>query len=211
MSNNKITAESLAAIKALVAQSQAVKPKKALDPAVQAAREAAKAERLAKRAEAKLLRDAARAERKAAREAAKANASATPAYTRRLEKLEGRLPTMTEAASEVFGLAKDLTSADLSVLSAHISYEIRRRGLTQAVSAPAQTFKVGDAVTIRECSHNPKFNGLTGIVKEARRIRAFVQVPGFETPAYCFISELEPTAVETIESSETSESVAQAV
>lgn len=187
-----ITAQQLAQISNLVKTAQAEGGKKPADPAKAAAREAARAEREAKRAVEREARLAARKEKAEARAASKAVSNGSPAYTRRLEKLAAQLPAPTGAVEELIELAKSLATVELSTLVAHLNYEIRSRALTAATSGGAKTFSVGDTVMIRECSHNPKFSGMIGVVKEARRIRAFVQIPDMDTPAYCFLSELEP-------------------
>lgn len=101
---------------------------------------------------------------------------------------------MPEVSAKIHSLwsSAAFTNTELTQLKNLVSYEIKRRGHVGSTTHRGE-IKVGDKVFIRECSHNPKYAGLTGVVtvSSKRRVRAFVHVNEFPTPAYCFISELE--------------------
>lgn len=151
-------------------------------------------ERAAKKGELEAKRAIKKAEReatKAAKQAERANRA--PSWQRKIERLQAALP---ETSDNLTSLAKDLTNftdVELTSALAYVEFERRTRGIkatAELKTAKGQTLNVGDKVLIKNCNAR-KFIGQIGIVDLVRRIRAFVVVPGFDTKAYVFTSDVE--------------------
>lgn len=112
---------------------------------------------------------------------------ATPAHMSKVHKFKERLPSLSPEAKTVFESASSLSTGDLNVLAIHLSTLARERATANAASVK---INVGDYVRIHS-SHDPRFIGREGIVSEVRRIRIFVNVEGFERPAYLFTTNVE--------------------
>jgi len=215
MAKNSITPEKLAQVQKMVQEQKAKADaqkatKKALQPAKPAkevnpekternAQRVAKKlsrdqERVAKRSELDIKRAAKKAERVAAKAAKQASqGNMLPAWQRKIERLANDLPTRTDNLTALLNLVKDFSDVELTSSLAYVEYERRQRGIRATAGLKAnegQTLAVGDKVLIKNCNSR-KFIGQVGIISMVRRIRAFVTVPGFETDAYCFTSDIE--------------------
>jgi len=211
MSKNGITPEKLAKVaemvKAQKAKADAEKAtKKALVPAKaakankdqDAEKAAKKAARDAERAVKKGELEIKRAAKKAEREAAKAQKLAErverqPSWQRKIERLQAALPTATADLTTLATLVAGFSDVDLTSALAYVEYERRVRGIqatAQARATEGQVLNVGDKVLIKNCNAR-KFIGQVGIVSLVRRIRAFVEVPDFDTKAYVFTTDVE--------------------
>jgi hypothetical protein len=190
--------------KALVSAEKASKTKE-LDAeklAAKAAREAQRAEkkairdqeRAAKKAELEVKRAAKRAEREAAKAAKAAErVNKAPAWQRKIERLAAALPEATENLTNLRTVLAAFSDVELTSALAYVEYERRVRGIratAELKAAEGQTLNVGDKVLIKNCNAR-KFIGQVGVVDLVRRIRAFVVVPGFDTKAYVFTSDVE--------------------
>jgi DNA polymerase III alpha subunit (gram-positive type) len=172
--------------------------KLAAKAAKDAERAAKKAERDAERAAKKAERDAKRAAKKAEREAARAakqaeRANRVPSWQRKIERLTAALPPATENLTKLQSILKNFDDVELTSALTYVEYERRVRGLRATAELKAtggQTLNVGDKVLIKNCNAR-KFIGQVGVVELVRRIRAFVAVPGFNTKAYVFTSDVE--------------------
>jgi DNA polymerase III alpha subunit (gram-positive type) len=190
--------------KALVSVQKASKTKE-----LDAEKLAAKAAKDAERAEKKALRDQERsalkaeleikrAAKKAEREAAKAakaaeRANRAQAWQRKIERLRAALPEATENLTNLQSVLTNFSDVELTSALAYVEYERRVRGIRATAELKAtegQTLNVGDKVLIKNCNAR-KFIGQVGVVDLVRRIRAFVVVPGFDTKAYVFTSDVE--------------------
>lgn len=179
--------------KALVSAEKASKTKE-----LDAEKAAAKAAKDAERAEKKAIRDQERAEKKAEREAAKAakaaeRANKAPAWQRKIERLTAALPEATENLTNLQSVLTTFSDVELTSALAYVEFERRVRGIRATAELKAsegQTLNVGDKVLIKNCNAR-KFIGQVGVVDLVRRIRAFVVVPGFDTKAYVFTSDVE--------------------
>jgi hypothetical protein len=176
---------------------------------VDAEKLAAKAAKDAERAEKKAIRDQERASKKgeleikraakkAEREAAKAakqadRANRAPSWERKIERLQAALPESTENLANLASVLTSFSDVELTSALAFVEFERRTRGIKATASlkaAEGQTLNVGDKVLIKNCNAR-KFIGQVGVVDLVRRIRAFVVVPGFDTKAYVFTSDVE--------------------
>lgn len=190
--------------KALVSAERAAKNQE-----VDAEKLAAKAAKDAERAEKKAIRDQERAAKKgkleikraakkAERDAAKAakqadRANRAPSWQRKIERLQAALPESTENLTTLASTIESFTDVELTSALAYVEFERRTRGIKATASlkaAEGQTLNVGDKVRILNCNAR-KFIGEIGVVDLVRRIRAFVVVPGFDTKAYVFTSDVE--------------------
>lgn len=252
MAKSNITPEQLAKVAAMVAAQKAKSDaqkntKKALKPAAgakpskptkdmdaekaakQAERDARKAVRDQERAVKKAEQDVKRAAKKAERDAAKAAKEAAketkaPSWQRKIERLQAALPTATDNLTALASTLNDFSDVELTSALAFIEFERRVRGIRATAALKAgegQTLNVGDKVLINNCNAR-KFIGQVGIIGLVRRVRAFVDVPGFDTQAYVWTTDvevLEPAGAEDMgtnildegeESEETDESPAAA-
>lgn len=259
--NTNITPEKLAQVAAMVqaqkAKADAQKSKattKTIAPAVKAAkvvnqkaldeaaaakaaeREARKAardqERAAKKAELEAKRAVKQAERQAIKEAKAAErASKAPAWQRKIDRLAANLPEATENITSLAELITSFDDLELTNALAYVEFERRVRAIKATAQAKdSVSLNVGDRVFIRNCNAR-KFIGQEGIVTLVRRVRAFVEVDGFDTKAYVWTTDvdvLEPAnaeemgnnildgeevneeEVETLDSTETEETEATA-
>lgn len=156
-------------------------PKMKLDEATKIAMKAA---REAERALRKQQRDAAREEKRSARTSSK------PAHMKKVERAASKLPEMNEQLQLLFNEATtNFSAAQITALALHLQHFNRVKATERAVS---QKVELGQ--TVRIVGGDPKFIGMTGTVSLARRIRCFVDVPGFKKPAYCFTSDVEIVA-----------------
>jgi len=150
----------------------------------EATRLAAKAAREADRMLRKQQREAAAAEKRAGRETGK------PAHMKKVERAASKLPSMSDQLQLLFNEATtNFSAADITALALHLQHFNRVKATERAVS---QKVELGQ--TVRIIGGDPKFIGLTGHVSLARRIRCFVEIPGFKKPAYCFTSDVEVVA-----------------
>lgn len=159
-------------------------------------------ERAAKKAELEIKRAAKKAEREAAKAAKAAErANRAPSWQRKIERLQAALPTATENLTALATSLSEFTDVELTSALAYVEFERRTRGIratAELKAAEGQTLNVGDKVLIKNCNAR-KFIGQVGVVALVRRIRAFVEVPGFDTRAYVFTSDvdvLEPANAE---------------
>lgn len=121
----------------------------------------------------------------------------TPKRTPHLAKVEkylSTLPELSEASSEVFDIARNLSTADINVLIAHLNGVTRSRGVE--ASNASQPLVEGQIVRVISSAH-PKYLGLQGRVSKVQRIRCYVEFDGFDKPGYFFHSDVEP-AEETL-------------
>ncbi len=190
--------------KALVSAEKASKNQEldAEKAAAKAAKDAERAEKKAardqERAAKKSELDAKRAIKKAEREAAKAakaaeRANKAPAWQRKIERLTAALPEATENLTNLQSVLTTFSDVELTSALAYVEFERRTRGIRATAELKAtegQTLNVGDKVLIKNCNAR-KFIGQVGVVDLVRRIRAFVVVPGFDTKAYVFTSDVE--------------------
>lgn len=215
MAKNNISPEKLAQVAAMIKNAKAkqdaekatrkalkpTKPAKDVDAekaAKNAEREAKKAardqERAAKKAELEVKRAAKKAEREAAKAAKAAErASKAPAWQRKIERLQAALPESSDNLAALAETIQNFTDVELTSALAYVEFERRVRGIRATAELKAgegQVLEVGDKVLIKNCNAR-KFIGQVGIVSTVRRIRAFVTVPGFETDAYVFTSDVE--------------------
>lgn len=190
--------------KALVSAEKASKTKEldAEKAAAKAAKDAERAEkkalrdqeRAAKKAELEIKRAAKKAEREAAKAAKAAErANKAPAWQRKIERLTAALPEATENLTNLQSVLTTFSDVELTSALAYVEFERRVRGIRATAELKAsegQTLNVGDKVLIKNCNAR-KFIGQVGVVDLVRRIRAFVVVPGFDTKAYVFTSDVE--------------------
>jgi hypothetical protein len=219
MSKNGITPEKLAKVaemvkaqkakadaekatkKSLVSPTKATKPskdqdaEKAAKAAARAEKKAARdAERASKKGELEIKRAAKKAEREAAKAAKLAErGNRQPSWQRKIERLQAALPTATADLTALALTIAGFSDVDLTSALAYVEFERRVRGIKATAEMRAtegQVLNVGDKVLIKNCNAR-KFIGQVGIVGLVRRIRAFVEVPGFDTKAYVFTSDVE--------------------
>lgn len=166
--------------------------------AVEAARAAKKAQLAAERAERQAKREQEREAKKVAAAAEKANKPAkSPAHMAKVLRAQEKLPKLSDAATIVFEEARNaLSEAELATLAAHLQFFTRIQATERAATATVEA-----GMRVRITGGDPRFIGLTGTVSKAQRIRCFVELDTIDREAYCFISDVEQLAEETIESS----------
>lgn len=106
-----------------------------------------------------------------------------PAHLAKVEKVAAQLPLLTEEPSAVLVAAKNLTTADICGVIAHLQVEVRRRSITAVADAGArgdEKLNEGDRVKILTCQHNPSYIGRTGTVTKVQRVRCYVRLDGKE-------------------------------
>lgn len=106
-----------------------------------------------------------------------------PAHLAKVEKVAAQLPLLTEEPSAVLAAAKNLTTADICGVIAHLQVEVRRRSITAVADAGArgdEKLNEGDRVKILTCQHNPSYIGRTGTVTKVQRVRCYVRLDGKE-------------------------------
>lgn len=149
-----------------------------------ASSEDAKAARTAA-AEARAARQAQiKADRAARKAAAPSN---KPAHMKKVERAAGKLPSMNEQMQLTFNeVTTNFSAAEITALALHLQHFNRVKATERAL-----TQKVDTGMTVRIIGGDPKFIGMTGTVGTARRIRCFVDVPGYKKPVYLFTSDVE--------------------
>jgi transcription antitermination factor NusG len=151
------------------------------DTTKRAAKAARDAERAARQAQIKAQRE----ERKAARQAEKAN-NQTP-HMKKIERAASVLPTLDRQTELLFNEATtNLSAYHVAALALHLQHFNRVKATERALN---QKLEVGQ--TVRIVAGPQKFIGMMGTVSLARRIRCFVDVPGFKKPIYLFTSDVE--------------------
>jgi len=156
---------------------------------------AARAARETERAASAAKRKAEREERKASKVAEAA--SKKPAHMKKVERAASKLPALNDSAQLLFNEAVGNFSADqLTAIALHLQHFNRVKATERAVGQRVET-----GARVRIIGGDPKFIGREGVVELARRIRVFVNVPGFSKPAYCFTSDVEVLAAPVSESS----------
>jgi len=153
-----------------------------VDDATKVAAKIAKdVERAARQTQIKAQRE----ERKAARAAEKT--SGKPVHMKKVERAASKLPRLNEQMTLLFNEATTNFNAEqLTALALHLQHFNRVKATERALNQRAE---LGQKVRI--IGGDPKFIGMTGTVSLARRIRCFVDVPGFKKPVYCFTSDVE--------------------
>jgi hypothetical protein len=140
--------------------------------------------RAAKKAE----RDREREEKRRQREETRTSAGPKMVHMKKVEKAAGRLPTLLDGAQALFdNITASLGADQRAALALHIQHFNRVQSTIQA--SASQPLKVGQVVRIT--GGDPKFIGMRGAVEKVQRIRCYVTVPGFNRPAYCFVSDVE--------------------
>lgn len=187
--------------KSLVSTVKASKPskdqdaEKAAKAAVRAEKKVARdGERAVKKAELETKRSAKKADREAVKAAKLAErGNRQPSWQRKIERLQASLPTATSDLTDLATTIAGFSDVDLTSALAYVEFERRVRGIKATAEMRAtegQVLNVGDKVLIKNCNAR-KFIGQIGIVSLVRRIRAFVEVPEFDTKAYVFTSDVE--------------------
>lgn len=120
----------------------------------------------------------------------------TPAHMAKVDKIASQLPALGSDAGTLFTAMKNLATADLNGILAHLSVEIRRRGVLAAVPLPggasAQPASVAEGTRVRIQSGNPRFIGQEGTVAKVQRIRCYVRLDGRDKDDYFFIADVAP-------------------
>ena len=150
------------------------------DSAKRAAKAARDAERAARQAQLKAQRD----ERKAAK-ATKSDGK--PVHMKKVERAASKLPMLNDQMQLTFNeVTTNFSAEQITALALHLQHFNRVKATERALNQRAE---LGQKVRI--IGGDPKFIGMTGTVSLARRIRCFVDVPGFKKPVYCFTSDVE--------------------
>lgn len=140
-------------------------------------------------------RRAAKTAEREARKATKASSNdvKVPSYQRKIDKLRSQLPQPTDNLNNLSDVLTRFSDVELTNALQYVEFERRARGLKatgEARENNAIVLNPGDKVRIKNCNAR-KFIGQVGIVTLVRRIRAFVEIPGFETKAYVFSTDVE--------------------
>lgn len=139
------------------------------------------AARAARQAQLKAERDARAAVKKAERSSGK------PAHMKKVERAASKLPQLNESAQQMYNdIIVNFSAEQITAISMHLQHFNRVKATERAIGQ-----RVENGQTVRIIGGDPRFIGMTGTVNLARRIRCFVDVPGFKKPAYCFTSDVE--------------------
>lgn len=226
MNNSSITPAKLAQVAAMVAAQKAksdaskstpkvvsvrdqaeLDAKKAVLIAERDARKVARVEaRTARQSQLETLRATKKAERLAKKAEKGGGEGVLPTFQRKIERLQNALPEQTENQTALLELIKDFTDIELTNSLAFVEFERRQRAILATENAKGTvTLNVGDSVLIKNCNAR-KFIGQVGVVSMVRRVRAFVEVPGFDTTAYVWTTDVEvlPAVAENEEATFTS-------
>lgn len=129
-----------------------------------------------------------RAERRRAKDEAMEANGPKMVHMKKVEKAASRLPQMLAPTQSLFDSITSTLNADQrSALALHLQHHNRVQSTLQATVS--QPLKIGQIVRIT--GGDPKFIGMRGAVEKVQRIRCYVTVPGFNRPAYCFVSDVE--------------------
>lgn len=130
---------------------------------------------------------------------------ATPAHLAKVDKVAASLPSLNEDGNTVVTAAKNLATADICAVVAHLQVEIRRRGITAVAQGAArgEKLKEGTRIKVIACQHNPRLIGMTGTVTKVQRVRAYAKLdnktykekPDGRTGDYFFLSDLKVLGV----------------
>ena len=148
------------------------------------AKAAAAAARAARQAQLKADREARKAAKAVDRGAGK------PAHMKKVERAASKLPTLNDQMQLTFNeVTTNFSAEQITALALHLQHFNRVKATERALSQ-----KVEPGTNVRIIGGDPKFIGMTGTVSLARRIRCFVEVPGFKKPVYLFTSDVEVMA-----------------
>lgn len=178
-----------AAVKAAKAPKE-VKPTDEVKAAAKAVRDAERAVKRDAAAVERAARKEASAERKAAKAAVREAkvAAKAPAHMKKVDRARSKLPVMDTATTLAFTEAVgSLGALQLTVLAQHLELHNRASATLRANTIPP--LEVGQTVTIT--GGDPKFVGMIGVVEEANRLRAKINVPGQKKLVYIFNGEAE--------------------
>lgn len=195
---NGITAEKLAQVAAMVAAQKAKLNSNGAEKNISSVKHDAKstADISAKKIDMEARRSARAAERQSkalAKAASKASNPGIPSFQRKINKLQAALPPSTPNLQQLSQYLTNFSDVELTNALQYVEFERRCRGLRATGEARMSNdvaLKVGDKVRIKNCNAR-KFIGQVGIVTLVRRIRAFVEVPGFDTKAYVFSTDVD--------------------
>lgn len=109
------------------------------------------------------------------------------AHMSKVDKVAAQLPELSAEAKALYDGAFGMSTADINALVAHLSVEIRRRGVRAVVDAPR--VEVGQRVTVN--SGHPRFQGMSGTVTRCQRIRCYVRLDGRDKDDYFFIADVQ--------------------
>ena len=129
----------------------------------------------------------------------------TPAHLAKVDKVAASLPQLNDDGNTVVTAAKNLATADICAVVAHLQVEIRRRGITAVAQGQARGEKLEEGARIKvvACQHNPRLIGMTGTVTKVQRVRAYAKLDGKtykekedgRTGDYFFLSDLKVLGV----------------
>lgn len=166
-----------------ILDSTAVKIPRAIDPAKEIERAAAKSIKFAQL-------EAEREERRVAREELKAERGGKPtkgpAHMKKVERALSKLPPLNESAVEEFkSMVANFGVYELEKFALHLQHYSRTQKTIRA--AQGERLPLGASVTIT--GGEPRFVGLQGKVIHAQKLRAKVAVDGFKKPVYIYTGE----------------------
>lgn len=108
----------------------------------------------------------------------------------KVEKAAARLPKMNSTAETAYSeIITNFSATQVAAIALHLQHYNRLKSTELALQSRIET-----GMSVKISGGDPKFIGCTGTVVEARRIRCFVDVPGFKKPVYCFTSDVMPLA-----------------
>ncbi len=151
-----------------------------------AARQATKdADRAEKKAARTIARDARRAEKLA---------NKPTAHLAKVAKAASKLPELNADAQIVFNdITTNYSRDQVNAIARHLEHfnreQATKRALEQKIEAGARVRIVGG---------DSRYVGQEGTVFKAQRIRCYVTVEGAKKPIYCFTSEVEVIAEESV-------------
>jgi len=156
-----------------------VKSPRAIDPAKEIERAAAKAIKFVEREER-------RAAREALKEARGDKPTKGPAHMKKVQRALSKLPSLNETAAEEFkSLVANFGVYELEKFALHLQHYSRTQKTIQA--AQGERLPLGASVTI--IGGEPRFIGLQGKVIHAQKLRAKVAVDGLKKPVYIYTGE----------------------
>lgn len=112
------------------------------------------------------------------------------AHMSKIDKVAAQLPQLSTEALNLFATANRMSTGDINALVAHLSIEIRRRGVLAVVNVPR--VEVGQRVTVN--SGHPRFQGQSGVVTKCQRIRCYVRLDGRDKDDYFFVADVMDNA-----------------
>lgn len=116
------------------------------------------------------------------------HATKRPPRIAKVDRAGKALSTMDEKTQQHFStMIEQLERPQLQILVQHLRHHVRKASTLSALDK-----RLEEGTLVKIVHGDPRFIGMSGLVKRARRIRCYIQVAGINKPIYLFTSDVEP-------------------